>query len=443
MDKILQISVRNSGLKITKEKRAFLTYPADGLAACTLEELEDGISLFFNTEGLEQSEKIRSKSREQQLRFLINCANLESLYDEYDFSMSTDNLLVDINLRPQVLLRDIKSGRAGTGMGDGAGSVGGNGENNGISIRNINGQRFLPKYMALIGSFLLRKYKYEDFEKGGDSLYKKDKLTLELSEMKCTEDVKNRLIKEYHKTVNKIAQTKHLVPKRNAIISRIAIPVLTLSLLAASFFAAMALLYDIPYRNSVIMANEAYIAGSHLDVQRALAGFHVQDLSHETKHILSRSYVATEPLSDAQRTNILMGLALITDTSIFDYWIHLGRLEFDDAIDIAQRFGDNELLLFAYIRQEAVVRADPHMSGSEKVTALSYIEDRINALLRDRESAEELITGEADGISEPNGINQADEDNKGIEADSEDIDDSDAGDAYGEDEPDTDTGDDD
>jgi len=387
MDKTLQITVRNSEIKITKEKRAFLTYPADGLADCILEELEDGITLFFDTEGLEQSEDILSKSREQELRFLINCADLEKLYDEYDFSLSTDNLLMDINLRPQVLLRDIRNGRAGNGSGSG---------NNGGGNGSVNSQRFLPRYMALIGSLLLRRYKYEDFEKGGQSLYKKDKLALELSKMECAKDIKNRLINEYNKVITKTAQTKRLVPKRNAIIARIAIPILTLLFLAAGFFASMSLLFDIPYRNQVIMANEAYIAGNPLEVQRALAGFPAQNLSHETKHILSRSYVATEPLSDAQRANILMGLTLITDTSIFDYWIHLGRLEFYEAIDIALRFGDSELLLFAYLRQEAIVRADPHMPGSEKVALLSYIENRITALQRDREVAEELMVDETE-----------------------------------------------
>ena len=383
MDKNLQISVRNSELKITKEKRAFLTYPSEGLASCSLEELEDGISLCFETEGLEESKEVFSKSREQKLRFLINCADLEKLYDEYDFSLSTDNLLVDINLCPRVLLRDARND---------------NGTDNGSDNEGGTNQRFLKKYKALIGSFLIRKYEYEDFEKGGEGLYKKDKLMLELSKMESSKEIKARLIKEYHKTVDKITQTKRLVPKRNAIISRIAIPILTLSLLTASFFAGMALLYDIPYRNQVIIANEAYIAGNPLEVQRALAGFPVQSLTHETKHILSRSYVATEPLSDAQRTNILMGLTLITDTSIFDYWIHLGRLEFYEAIDIAQRFGDSELLLFAYLRQEAIVRADPHMPGSEKVALLSYIENRITALQRDREIAEGLMADAVDGV---------------------------------------------
>ena len=363
MDKELQIFVRNSELTIAKEKRAFLTYPAEGLADCSLEELEDGISLYFQTEELEASDEVFSKSREQQLRFLVNCAELERLYDEYSFSLSTDNLMVDINLRPKALLR---------------------------SVGNGNKQEFLQRYKALIGCFLLRKYKYEDFEQGGYDLFKKNKLMLELSEMESSTEIKERLLQEYRKTVNENLMNCCLVSKRNMLISRIAIPVLVLSLLVTSFFMGRALFFDIPYRNYVIAANEAYIAGNHLEVQRALVSIPVHNLTHETKNILARSYVATEPISSAQRENILMGLTLITDTSIFDYWIHLGRLQFYEAIDIAQRFGDTELLLFAYLRQEAIVRADPHMPGSEKVELLAYLEGRIAALQRDRAEAERL-----------------------------------------------------
>ena len=390
MNKTIQISVRNSDLTTPKDKRAFLTYPAEGLANCVLKELEDGVSFIFETEGLEQSEIIFSKSKKQQLRFLINCAALEKLYDEYEFSLSADNLMIDINLLPKILLRDARNGNGSSRNIGSAGNVESDIDD------NKGSQGFLSKYKALIGSFLLHRYKYEDFIKGGSGLYKKNKLLLEISKMPSVDDIKSLLTEEYHKTIRETDQNQISIPKRNMLIFKILTPSLALALIATSFFAITSLLNDIPYRDHVIMANQAYIAGNHMEVQRVLDGFAVQRLTHETRHILSRSYVATEPLSDAQRNNILMGLTLITDTSIFDYWIHLGRLEFDDAIDIALRFGDNELLLFAYIRQEAFVRADPHMPGSEKVMLLSYLEGRIDALQRDRENVGGLLILDGD-----------------------------------------------
>ena len=368
-DKPFEINVLNSELSIAKERRAFLTYPTEGLADCTLQELEDGICLSFDVDGLglAHSKGVFKKPLEHQYRFLINCAALEKLYVEYAFSLSTDNLMVDINLAPKVLFRDANT---------------------------MDGTDFLPKYKALIGSFLISKYSYEDFDKGGSDLYKKDKLMLELSKMDSIAEIKERLHTEYQKTVDKIAQTRRTVLKRNVMFSRIAIPFLVVAFLAAGFFAGLAYFYEMPFATQVVSANEAYVAGNHLDVQRALSDFSVDRLSHETKHILSRSYVSTEPISPTQRDTILASLTLITDTAIFDYWINLGRLDFEEAIDIAQRFGDTELLLFAFIKQEAIVRADPIMPGAEKVELLNYLERRIEELQRTRENAADAMVDE-------------------------------------------------
>jgi len=81
-----------------------------------------------------------------------------------------------------------------------------------------------------------------------------------------------------------------------------------------------------------------------------------------------------------------MGITLRTDPVIFYYWILLGRLKFDEAIDIAQRLGDDELLLFAYVKYEVVVRNDTTISGEEKTTLLNEIAGRISTLQRDRET---------------------------------------------------------
>jgi len=60
----LTIFIRNSDLAISKEKRAFLTYPSEGLANCSLEELEDGINLLFEASELEQAKAVYSMTKE-------------------------------------------------------------------------------------------------------------------------------------------------------------------------------------------------------------------------------------------------------------------------------------------------------------------------------------------------------------------------------------------
>ncbi|MCL2342380.1 MAG: hypothetical protein FWC62_00555 [Firmicutes bacterium] len=365
MSNQLRRDVRNSELEVAKNKRAFLTFPAEGLANCTLEEAEDGVTFVFDTAGLTPISGLSRSSLEEKCRFLVNCAALEELCAEYDFSLSPDNLLMDINLRPRVLIRDARR----------------------------EDSAFLPEYKALIGCVMYRKYGYEDYLNGGTDLYKKKKLLSELTAPETVAEVKDLLLQQFHASTEKTRTTKKLVPKRNALLSRIGIPVLAAALCAAAFFLWQAKFQDIPYKDSVIRANAAYVGGNYLGTQQALTGYAPTKLDYNTNYILARAYVATEALTDAQKNNILQGLTLKTNAEIFNYWIYLGRLQFTEAIDIATRFGDNELLLFAYMKYEVVVKNDTTMAGDQKTALLSELDNKIAALVKARDEAAQAAAG--------------------------------------------------
>jgi len=366
MEAILKRNIRNSEITVPKEKRAFLTYPVNGLVDCKLEETEDSVNFLFDARGMESAESIVKKPKWEQFRFLANCAVFEKLSAEYDFSLALDNLLIDFNLIPKLLIRDAKK---------------------------YDEMDFLQIYKALIGSVLLPRYKYDDYVNGGRSYYKKNKLLNTLTNMETVDDIKNHLLAEYQDLMYETSRTKKLVRKKNVWISRISIPLLSIALTAAAFLSAWMFVIEIPFRDSVITANTAYINGDFLTVQAALRGYDLTDLSVETRYFLSRSYVSTEALTEAQRENILTGLARLTDPIIFDYWILLGRLRFAEAVDIAQRLGDDELLLFAYLKQEVFVRQDISIPGEERMELLSYLERNIDRLNTARDEAVGTIGG--------------------------------------------------
>lgn len=361
---IERIEVRNSDLHIRKDKRAFLTYPSDGLVLCELEELEDGIAFLFETAGLASSPIVWDMPRDEKLRFLLNVADLMPLSAEYFFSLAPENIMIDRNLRPQILLRDVQQKE----------------------------DAFLERYKALIGALFLRKYHYEDFLNGGADLCKKHKLLRELSPLKTVDEIRERLLEEYTKELEMVKECKCVVSKRKRLAARIAVPLLAVLLAGATALSVWAMFFTIPHQDALLAANTSYIAGDPLHVQWHLRNIPVEQLNDETKYFLSRSYVATEALTDAQRQNVLMGLTQLTDPHIFEYWIHLGRLELDEALDLARRFNDNEMMLFAYIKLEAVVRADTVMPGDEKIALLDQIERQINNLQQAREEAQAAET---------------------------------------------------
>jgi len=365
MENTIQKTLRNSEIKVAKQKRPFLTYPASGLAVCHLEETEDSVNFIFSAKGMHPGERIHQKTYQEKLRFLANCATLEPLAVEYQFSLAPENLLMDINLVPKVMLRDVKLPAS---------------------------PAFLQVYKALIGAVLQPRYKYEHYLNGGRGYYKKNKFVAKLAAMETTTEIQECLLEEYTADIEQIAKTKTQVSKVSVWVAYVLVPVLAVVLVAVSFFAIRMNFFDIPFRDHVIAANTAYIQSNFLAVQQELRAYDISELSIETRYFLARSYVSTEALSDAQRSNILIGLGRLTDPNIFDFWILLGRLHFAEAAEIARRVGDDELLLFTYHKQEAFVRQDLSIPGDERMALLDYLTGQIDRITRARADAVQQTT---------------------------------------------------
>jgi len=261
-----------------------------------------------------------------------------------------------------------------------------------VLVRDLNcgGASFLQKYMAVIGE-VLAKYKYDDYINGGADLYNKNRMLSELAKLETVDEVKKRLEAEYDETTSELAKKKKLVSKGNSIASRILIPVLAVALLAASFFAVRAIFFDLPHQDQIIIASQAYIAGEYLSVQEALRDIEPEDMTFETRHLLARSYVITEALTDNQKDRILMGLTRMADGLLFDFWIHIGRLEFDEAFDIAHITGSPDLLLWANIRLRAFVYETMIAPGDGEARAAE-----LERITREIERLDEILTVEDD-----------------------------------------------
>ena len=71
---------------------------------------------------------------------------------------------------------------------------------------------------------------------------------------------------------------------------------------------------------------------------------------------------------------------------MYDFWILIGRLKFAEAIDMAKRLGDKEMLLFAYIKEFNYLKADLSKSGEEKAARISELEKLIEEMKKTTEN---------------------------------------------------------
>lgn len=336
-----------------------LSYPNRWLVP--VEIAQDGeLAIFtYDLEGLRPLQDLRKRPLTDRLRFLINVAQLETLTDQYSFSITPENLYADYNLEPLVLMRDLKS--------------------------DENRRDFAQEYRALAATLLAPKYSFADYLEGGADLFKKSSRLKEFPAEGTVLEVLGLLKKQYEREEEIIRGQKVLVDRRQRRFLRIAAPVCFVLFILGAGLALYMHQVVLAHETALVAANRAFLREDFDSAIDALRPIDPMQMGREERYQLARAYIISESLSPAQRAHILSGITLMTDDNLLLYWISIGRMEFYDAIDIAMRVGDDELLMFALVNHEVAVQLDTTRSGEEKAALLAEINRQIEALSRSQE----------------------------------------------------------
>ena len=366
---VLNDKVLNNSSVLPVNKYKYLTYPDLYLVPCSLIEEEDTVKLHFDYEGLLPVKEAKFDELEQ-IKMLLNCSGIISLCDRYTFSMNPDNLCVDLNQKVMVVDRDFGTKETSA---------------------------FIAEYKSLIGSVINPKYSYEDYLNGGNDLLNKSKVLSDFTSLDTVEAVREKLLELYEIRKNDIKNNYELVRKGTNSYAKILIPVLAgllvLSLLAFGYF----FFYENRFQSRIIEANEAYLNNDYLTVQTTLEGISVDKLPYMSKYILAVSYLKSADLSLEEKTNELNRITTKTDELLFEYWIYIGRLDYENAIDSALRLNSDSHLFYAYMSYRNFVNSDRSMSGDEKSALLADLDSKISSLsesIKTAQSAEVTETEE-------------------------------------------------
>ena len=301
----------------------------------------------------------------EKLRMLLNISGLFGISDEYSFSLEPDNVYIDRNLEPKILFRDLNS--------------------------EDNRHDFIEEYKALIGCMLHPRYHFDDYLKGGGSLYKKKKLLRPFIGAQTVSDIKNILKEQYARESKIQRQEKVFVDRRRYKIMQILTPVLLALFLIAGFVAVYIGLIALPFERTLLASEHYFLREDFDSAIDSLRNIEPESLPKETRYQLARAYVNSESLTRAQKDNILSGLTVRTEDNILYYWIYIGRLDFDNAIDMAHRIGSDELILYALVSYEVHVQNDAALTGEEKSTRLSELSQQISNLEKEILDKEEAL----------------------------------------------------
>lgn len=354
MEHILQIKIRNSECNMPKNRRILLTYERPGLVPCKLEETADECIFLFDTEGFTDGEMAKQLDIIDKYRFLSNCADLAELTKEYQFSLSPANIVYDRNLCAAILLRDKKT--------------------------DNSGPDFFVQYQALVAVILHPKYTFEQYLQNGNALYSKNKHLKRLQQQQTVKELKQYLLESWEEELYFLKKEKKLVSRSGVLAVKLMIPVLIGICLFSSYSWIRLRAIQLPYQEKLLAAHASYLSSEYVKVEDILSSIPLSKLPLESRYILARSYIYTEGLTPAQRDNLLAGISLTIDEIIYEFWIELGRGNYEQAVDTAMRLGDDELLLYAYIKQSAYAKTDTTLSGEEKAKLISTLEGDISKM---------------------------------------------------------------
>lgn len=343
----------------------------------TIKEEKETLLLCFDMEGMHSITEVQKMEKLQKLELILQVAELEKDYMRFEFQLSPENLYYDRLNRVKIKFRDITTG-----------------------LYEERKEQFLKLYQALIGYIMDGSRPYEDYLSGGKELLKNQKEVVTLLSAETLEEeisLLQTLYENYKKeeTILKIKVDKKKYKKMNiyGIVSSVFLVVLFGAVVYGYF-------WHIPRQDKIVEANDAYLQKDYIRVIDSLKDFEIGQMERAQKYILATAYIQGESVdsfSTKDKEVILSKINYQSNEDIFDYWIHLGRMEVKEAENLALQMSDDQLLLYAYLQELSRIEEDQEMSGEEKsskkqdlMKKVEELADKLHILYR--EADEEMNT---------------------------------------------------
>ena len=238
---------------------------------------------------------------------------------------------------------------------------------------------FLKEVKALILSIFQSKVTYEKCLEGLPSL--KDSFSRQILAAENLEELFAFLNTELKAEKTKINQSKRLVSKSGFTVYRV------LGVIAL-VFAIIMTFFCYRYKTSsdksdaIVTAQTSFITNNYAKTQTDLEKYKPEDLPKSAKYILAVSSVNLADLTSAQKQTILNTLSIKTDNNTLNYWVNMGRGNFDEALNLAQNLGDDQLTLLAYTDLYQATKLNTTMAGDKKQKRLQEYRKQIEDLTK-------------------------------------------------------------
>jgi type VII secretion protein EssB len=133
-------------------------------------------------------------------------------------------------------------------------------------------------------------------------------------------------------------------------------------------------------QDAVVAAQSRFLANDYSGAMTELQGYAATSLPASAKYVLAVSSINLDDLTGTQKQAILNNISQKSDDVTLNYWIAIGRGEFEEALDYAQNLGDDQLTLLAYTDLYQATKLNSQMAGGEKQKRLDDYAKAIDEL---------------------------------------------------------------
>ncbi|MDA3723568.1 MAG: type VII secretion protein EssB [Limosilactobacillus fermentum] len=141
-------------------------------------------------------------------------------------------------------------------------------------------------------------------------------------------------------------------------------------------------LYTIPKQSAIIEAQADYQVANYSQVTSDLKRYGTRSLPQAARYILAVSYIKQDSLSADQQKVVLKNISQKSAAIQLNYWIYIGRADYQRALSLAKNMGDNEYILHAYAKLYTETKNDDTMNGATKQKRLNNYRKQINAYIK-------------------------------------------------------------
>ena len=144
-----------------------------------------------------------------------------------------------------------------------------------------------------------------------------------------------------------------------------------------------------PKQVAFINSQEHFLQSEYSEVVTQLSDYKVEDMPRVVQFELAQSYIINESLTEEQKENVKNTITLESDSLYFQYWIHIGRGNAKEALDLARSLEDRDLIVFALLKYREEIKADERLTGDEKQQEIKEVQSEIDEYMEEQKAQEE------------------------------------------------------